>query len=409
MKGFIRILEVFISVAIMLTFIYGYFTFETYSDSNWGNVLAKTRSTDLLNSLYKNGFIEKNVINNNYNEIYDVFRNMSSSSYLTSVTIKGIPKNNITIDVIGNNNNKNDLLEILTPLSFTLKNRSITINVINSTNINDTADIIFFFGYENYTLTKQESLVLLKKEKTIFLFSDISQDDDILKNIFDLNNKSGSEINNDNYFYNSDDASFVSHKIEDYFQNTYWRLNTSSGPANFYIRKNQYHLDTGIDGNGDNVVIYNGKNYTENETFVVDTFNLKVYGVDGNSSTSEDGYTEHADIGVVSRNYIFNDLVGNSRVDTDNKTIIKSSDNFSAAKINYQVTKYGKGRTVWISNYDKKYSDFNQLLKSLILWASGEKIQIGNFINNRGTSSSIFIYSNSSIYSVELSVRPVFS
>ena len=79
-----------------------------------------------------------------------------------------------------------------------------------------------------------------------------------------------------------------------------------------------------------------------------------------------------------------------NKIHMDDKTIIKSLGGGPAAislvKINKEIHKNGKGRSVWFADYDKscppapapctRVERLNSLLKSAVLWASGEKYKM---------------------------------
>lgn len=408
MKGFVKVLEVIVAVSIMFTFVYSYFVIDIYTDESWPSAMNKVEASDLLNSLYKNGTLEEAVMSNNYERLEDMTRNVLPLDMDYRYYIKGIPKRTINITVIGSSQQAKKLENMVSPLEFNFKNRSITINIKNATYFDNSSDISLFFGYENYTLSKEKSFSYLSNDKAIFLFSDYSTGN-ALDEIFGLEPKSGDATTN-NVFYNISNVSLLSYKTNDYFKSSYIRVNTSSGLSEFYIRKNSYQLDTDIDQQGKDVVVFNGNNYTENQSFTVNSENVKVYGVDGNQSTTTNGYKEYADIGITSDNYNFGDLIDDAntnKINADEKTIVKSTNNFSAVKANYQITDYGRGRTIWMAGYEKKYSDYNQLIKALVLWAAGQEEDFGGITTDKGAGSTLFVYSNSSIYSVELSIWPV--
>lgn len=411
MKSIVKMIEVVLASILMLTFVYAYFTIQTFRDQDWNFAINKIKTFDIINSLYINGSLKQLLKDGKFDSIENITSQLLPINLGFRYTIKNIPNNIIHINCVCNEDQEKRLEDMLLPLKFNFKNRTIEIRIKNSSDIDTRAEINFFFGYENYTLTYEQSIVYLRGDKSLFLFSDIIYTQDgILDKIFGLQNKTG-DASPENVFYSVDNVSVVAYKISDYFSNTYWRLNTTAGPATFYIRRVPYQLDTDI-SNGIDVVIFNGNNYTENETFVVDGYTLKVYKVDGNKSTIIGGYREYADIGILNKTYVFNDLIEDvdnlNKIDVDKKTIVKSLNNFSAAKVNVQITEYGKGRTVWVADYDEVYSDFNQLLKSLILWASGERFSFGSSPTGRYATSPFFLYESGNIYVIEFSVWPLF-
>ncbi|MCK5022893.1 MAG: hypothetical protein KAS04_01835 [Candidatus Aenigmarchaeota archaeon] len=67
-----------------------------------------------------------------------------------------------------------------------------------------------------------------------------------------------------------------------------------------------------------------------------------------------------------------------TQLNDDNNRILLSQlgTNVPACVINYNVEGIGKGRTAWISNSSQNYEKYNTVVKSLILWAAGNRYNI---------------------------------
>lgn len=66
-------------------------------------------------------------------------------------------------------------------------------------------------------------------------------------------------------------------------------------------------------------------------------------------------------------------------VDVDEKTVVTNS--ASVVKTNTNIAKNGMGRTVWFANFnyqstDQGINETKQLMKTVVLWASGERFNM---------------------------------
>lgn len=98
--------------------------------------------------------------------------------------------------------------------------------------------------------------------------------------------------------------------------------------------------------------------------------------------------------GNVDSEFRFNKQRDFNNVMIDDKTIIKAppgADKFSLVKVNYGMIN-GSGRTVWSSNYSYTDNNINNLTKALIMWASGERLNMDTYAKNIPTAKTFFKY-----------------
>jgi len=371
MKGFIRIIEAVIASIILLSSL-TYFIHPYLTESGWDTVYLKMKIQDYLTSADINNSLSF-YINENSSLLYEQLASVLSGPIGFSVEIYGLPNDIIYISCLSEED-KDKLTEMLQPTKFIFNGRTIEFRINNISDLNEIdprTNIIFIFNYQK--LDKEKVNKILESKKSIFMISELNENqinDGIMNESFGLKYSSGSDQTAT--FYNITDPSKVSYKIANYFSSIPFRVNTTI-EGKFYLRENEYKLNTYINENGEECVEYEGICYKIGDSFNVTDgeyiWNLKIYDIDGN--ISDDGI-KYADIGLTNKSYIFK--INSKNVEKNNRSIISNS--VSGAVVNYKITKYGYGRTVWLNNYTYIYNDNNQLLKALFLWASGEDYMI---------------------------------
>ncbi|MBI2076705.1 MAG: hypothetical protein HYT72_05660 [Candidatus Aenigmarchaeota archaeon] len=323
-KGFIRILEVIIASLILLASLSFFFAATT---TKTGNELEQMRVEDVLASVQKSGLLESFVKTNDITGLNAKLKALMPQPIDFSIEISGIPNPEIRIGCNCTDAKKTELENILSPLAFSYKQRSIKI-VIQKIKLEEIAgatfDILFFFDKESMFHTnpdKQEKLITnltrFLENGTVFLFSDLQEAD-----VIDLNTKYGPlngfmglkwDAAGANFhigdFYDTGDPKFISYRIADYF------------------------------------AAISGESKNTNFIFVTPPVPLK------------------------------------NKIEVDARTIIKSvgGNGISYVKINREILENGKGRSAWFAKYDRalpQSGKTDSLLKSAVLWASGERYRM---------------------------------
>ena len=381
MKGIIRIVEAVIASIILLSSL-TYFIFPYVAESGWGDLSLKMKVQDYLSSMDINDSLSFYINRNNGTLLYENIAAMLSGPTGFSVEIVGLPNDIIYISCLSEED-RDKLTYMLQPTKFLFNGRSIEFRISNISDIDinkidPRTNIIFIFNYQQ--LDKEKINKILESKKSIFMISELDENqinDGIMNEIFGLKYNSGSD--QIATFYNTTDPSKISYKIAKYFSSIPFRVDVTR-EGKFYLRENEYKLNTYINDNGEECVEYGiGTCYKIGESFNVTDgdyiWNLKVYDIDGNISDDD---TKYADIGLTNRSYIFK--INSKNVEKNDKSVIANL--ISGASVNYKITKYGYGRTVWLNNYTYAYNDNNQLLKSLLLWASGEDYMLISDVSN---------------------------
>jgi hypothetical protein len=390
MKGFVKILEAFIASIILLAALSFYINpyIQRY---DWSKTILETKTKSTLVVLDYSGYLDQLVRGNNKTGLTAKLDSLLPKSIEYSVEVYGIPNPQINIACNCTDSEIDLLKDILQPQTFLFKNREIDLR-INKTSllyIDPRANVLLIFGYKNLSDYMLKLNDFLENGGTLFIVTDLNEaqtNDGVFNDIFGLewDESGGPNPHPEKLFFNTTDPSKKSYKIADYFVNTPIRVNTSAGPGVFYISGDPYTIDTVMNETGE-YVLFESNYYEKGETFVVNGYDVLVYDLDANSSDEDAGFREYADIGILNKQYTFvNPTPGLNLIKVDNKTILETKDGLSASKVNFYITDYGHGRTVWVVDYDKSMTDWNQLFRSLMLWASGERYNMDLYEKKTG-------------------------
>ncbi len=378
-RGFVKILEALIASIIILSSV-SYFINIREGKSMWNEKITQIEAYDALAVLDKTGALQKAIWSNNVSLtasdglIKKMFRPMTDFS----LEVDGLPKPIIYVGCLCNNEETERLRNMLLPGSspkidyFLLDGRPIQIR-INTTDLSDleNIDLLFSFSKSEYENNKDQIEQFLRNDGGVVLLDNITEADlSYLNNIgFGLNWSSSLSQEKNSFWSQSPDK--LSYRISKYFSKVPFRVNTNFGVGTFYIGGNSYDIETHINATTEWVEFPAGSdiNYTEGELFNIGDWTIEVTRI--NANITDEGYNS-VDLTIKDRNFNFSIPVAAdaNQITKDNKTILYNIN--SAVKVNYDVYK-GGGRTAWVSWYPANYSDMNQLLKSIILWTSGEK------------------------------------
>jgi len=387
-KGFIRIIEVVIFSFILFVLLMP--TFFHYSDINdWSKANSLLLCNDLLYSIERNGtfndvlitdpFTDGNNLMKEHKKDIDLLHNITEKVFPVFVDfeyeIKNVAPYNISIGCNCTENEKEWLEEkILTPNYPTVE---FDILRVSLNNLSSTCDLFIIFGDENLSLYKSNITSLLRKRKGFVLIRNFSSEpDSFTKELFGINYSPapGPFPEEDLTFTNLSNKRTAG--IAKRFINNLIRINTTGGTGKLHLKNKTY--DVNISGNFVNITNCS-KTISEGETCTISgVANITLYQIDPLSKDWID--IKIASYNTNKRNYIFRDNFPKT-VEKNNYTILSSGTNSGAnARVlkNYSNSYENEPRVFWIYDYDKNKDDLNLLLKTGIIWASGEHYFIFN-------------------------------
>ncbi len=206
MKGLIKILESIIASVILLASL-SFFFGMNFQQANDPMLLIYAK--DSIAAIHKNGSLIDYIKNNDITKLNKYFRNVLPENTKFSIDIIGIPKPNIRISCNCSEEQKNELEAMLSPLTFTYKQRTIQLSIKENepiTSPDTSADILFLFGYTNLSKYKENINEFLGKGKTIIILSNLTLEninDGVMNNIFGLS-FAASDGSTSGIFYSSD-------------------------------------------------------------------------------------------------------------------------------------------------------------------------------------------------------------
>ncbi len=326
MKGFARILEAIIASIIILTSL-TFFLTVSVKQSNWDSALSEIRAEDAISAGYKTGLMPSFVRSNDNTSLRNLLEGLFSKSTDFSVEIVGMPNPVIFVGCSCSDAQANDISTRLAPLNFTYKGRPIEMRIqrISVTNVPDETNIILFMTYD------------------------------------DLNNayNTANGKNSIEQFMESGGTLFL---IGDLTQ----------GQANSEVIKNIFNLtwsgDSGINAVGKFSDPYNSTNIA---------YNIAKYyeNITGKSAENEnfDQFNTNGDT--------------INKISVDNTTVIQTSNKkFSLVKGRKSIIN-GNGRALWFAE-NSNSGQVNNLTKTAIMWASGERYKMDGAIKKIPSQTS---------------------
>ncbi|MCD6422145.1 hypothetical protein J7L13_02240 [bacterium] len=360
----------------------------------WDYALLETRARDALAVLHTSGSLERFIRFNNATGLEQTLSKLLPESVMFSAEIEGLPKPLIRI---GCNCSDEEIKKLKTMLHINLSNdKVITFNSRNITfgyvkiNLNDLRkkageiDVLLFFGYRNFSPYKSSVENFLKQDKGIFAIADLNAthlDDPYFAYLFNLSSSPGNPAAENSFAY-QDDVEKISYHASRLFTSMPVRIDTHVNTEGyFYIRNEAHNITTAYDGACFVMHDDDATKYRMGEVFTVtdsenSQWHVKIRYIDCDTL---DGRT-FVDISIIDRNYTFK-IINNpnhNRVSANEKTVLSTSNHFASVQVNYDMF-YGKGRAVWMKHYPANRSDVNQLFKSLLLYAAGEKYRMETY------------------------------
>ncbi len=390
MKGIARILEAILASVIILGSL-SYFLVAKVHESRWGYVILENELQDVLVTLTKTGELVNYIRTNDITGLHEELNALLPKTVMYKLEVIGLPKPMIRI---GCNCTESELSKLRKMLhiqrertfEFNGRNLSLGFQRIALSKPSEDLDLIVFFGYRNLSRYSWELENFLQKDKGVLMIANLTDEDlndAYLTELFGLNYKTGHPSRNNN-FVDITNVSTLAYHISRLFGDMPIRIDTNLNTQGyFYLRTSLHNLTTGQDENGSYVLHdLDPTKYREGDVFLATdeddrTWRIKVYKIDADPSDE----VTYADIGIIDRNYTFfiQDPIGENHVAANELTIVKTTNDFASVQINDDVGLYGRGRAVWIKSYDPNATDLNQLLRSLVLYAAGERFAMEHY------------------------------
>jgi len=294
MKGFIKILEVVLSLLLIFG-ILPFFTSFSKSNDEWNNALLSLSLRDILISLDKSGILKSYIVSGNLEGLKNYISSLLPGNVMIEIYVNGIPKNVIKIGCNCTLEEKIRLersLGIYFPedYTFSLRGKIVRFEFLNTNEIEKMgdADVIIFFGCRDLS----KYLNYLNEGKAfIMIGNDICEE-----KIFNITLKDGlvssySQINSN---------SLEPFRIGEYFIDVPIRIYNNS---NFWVKEMSHSLYVCIDNNSlpciriDNLP----EEYHIGDTITIDETRIKIKDIDADES---DGRV-FSDISIIA-SFIFN-------------------------------------------------------------------------------------------------------
>ena len=374
-KGFIRVLEV-----VLFTFlVFGVLmsSFFKYSDSNdWSGVQRLALSHDLLFAFEKEKAFESvlaplpysygpNIYN--INPLNGTTEKILPTIYDYEYEVKNVPPPRISIGCICDSYQADWLRSILEP------NRSLyTVTILNQGNFSDLFQTFVIFGGKNLEPYRENITAALEEGKGFVLVSNFSsQPDNMTRELFGIKYTGGSY--QDVSFRFDDSSGTVPAGISKRYINALRRVRTEGEnfTGKLYLKDRTYSVSQVLEINCVNISLCSGCLREGESCTIANTAKISLFKKDLSA-------LRWIDIKINSesqnpRDYIFRDYVP-LNVERGRDSLLYYG-NYAMA--NAVVGGYGysyetEPRRFWIYDYDKNHDDLNLLLKTGIIWSTGE-------------------------------------
>lgn len=373
-KGLVRVIEVVLFSFILFTIILPNLLPEIPIDRNrWEEVVAYTICNDLLSSMALNRTLEDVLIPENsleYAEDKELLENLTTDIFPPMMDfdyeVKGVPAYNISVGIKSGCNIPNEVFKPnYPPLNF-------SITTLNATSLlsNSSFDVYILCGNIDLSSYEVEVKNLLNKGKGLVLFRNFTTPPDSLtEQLFQIVYEGGGGISKQNITFNNLSNPNTG-RIAKRFVNNIIRINTTGGSGNLNLRDGSYVVNnTGscINITGCHSCLYEG------DSCILDLSNITIYQIDSGGNWFDVKLSSN---GVNPRNYLFIDNVF-LRVNASNSTILSPSSigkSLANARVLEDYTTFyeTQPRVFWIYDFNLTRDDLKLLLKTAIIWASGE-------------------------------------
>ncbi len=386
-KGFIRVVEVVIFSFVLFVLLMP--TFFYYSDTNeWGEVNNLLLCNDLLYSIERNNtfdsilnpFVENLKFGQEHDKDIELLNNITEKVFPVAIDFEYEIKNVAPYEIsIGCNCTQTQInwlsKEILTPSYPTAE---FSIEQVSLNNLSSKYDLFIIFDDVNLSkpAIKSNITAMLERGKGLVLIRNFfSEPDNFTQELFGIDFSGvGYSINNLEF---SNLSTPKTGRIAKRFINNLIRINTS-GPGDtgkIHLKNKTYDVNV----SGDSVNITNCSSIiSEGESCIIDgVTNITLFQIDPL-------FKNWIDIKISAlsnpRNYIFMDDFS-TNVNENNYTILSGGSKAAAntrVLESYSQSYENEPRTFWTHNYNRTRDDLNLLLKTGIIWASGEHYFVFN-------------------------------
>jgi len=388
--GFVRIFEVvlfaFLIFGILLP------SFFKYSDPNdWGKVNTMLISHDLLFSFEKEGFFDRVLFadpkggtdtsitySNNIENLSNMTKLVLPAVYDFEFEIKDIPPPIISVGCICSESEKQWLTDVILTPSYPTYQFAVNTEPLNLSNLSDTFDTFVIFGQQDLDPYRPGIEYLLSKGKGFVMIANITSDPDATtKSLFNVNYIAGVSAVETMYF---DEAGGI-YTIDISKRYVYNLVKVGTMGANFTgnltLKGNAYGVKQNLSEGCVEIASCSPCLYEGESCTIAGVANISLYQIDPYAGRWID--IKISSPGANPRAYDFRGDVPLTAGITRNTIVSDGIYGFAnAAMGGYSPFYETEPRRFWIYGYNTNNDDLNLLLKTGIMWSSGEHFFLFN-------------------------------
>jgi hypothetical protein len=382
-RGFIRVFEAVLFTFLLFGILIPNF-FRYYDPNDWASAKNKMAAQDMLFALEKNQTFDEVFAPDSRSSglSIDILKEIFAeglknntekafpASYDFEYEVKNVPPSRISIGCLCNESDIDWLKsKILTP-SHTTSEFSIT--HIAPNNLSDSFDMFIIFGQQNLEPYRSDITSMLNLGKGFVLVANLSSEpDNMTKELFDTNYNGGPNANANFQF--TDMMNPTTCGISKRYAENLIRIYTQevSLSGKLYLKGNSYDVAQNPENNCINISSCSPCLRENQSCLISGVANITLYQIDPL-------YAEWADIKLSSissnsRNYTFSDYAPLSASIGKNTLLADGTHALANAVLgNYSTTYETEPRRFWIYQYGSSKDDLNLMLKTGIIWSSGE-------------------------------------
>jgi len=381
-KGFVRVIEAILLSLVLISFFLPNILSELpkHKAEDWDEVSGYLICSDLLSSLDVNNsfdyLLTPNKVNPhlNYQKSLETLNNITKSVFPAIVDfeyeIKNVPNYSISVGVDSSCALPDEIFEPNYPPVRIYKN----LHAIPTLFSNNYSTYIIC-GNVDLSMYKNEITNLLNRGKGIVLIRDFSfAPDSFTREIFQIEYTAGGISSGNIIFRNLSNPNTV--RIAKRFINNIIRVDAAGGNGSINLGSNSYFFNI-LPGPCINISGSGCPCLHESDSCALGGANITIYQI-----SAQWFDMKISSSGINKRNYIFSDTYL-ATVKANKYTVLSSFDktkSLANARIleDYALSYETEPRVFWMYNFDKTKDDLKLLLKTAIIWTSGEHFFIFN-------------------------------
>jgi len=379
-KGFIRVVEAILLSLVLLAFFLPNILSELpgYKIEDWENVAGYVICTDLLNSLDAGNYFDSILVPDkknpyqSYKKNIEILKNITEKAFPSVIDfeyeIKNVPNFSISIGMSSSCSLPNEIFEAnYLPIEMHKNSRALSSLFL------DNYSVYVVCGNTNLSKYKDKIFEVLSEGKGIVLIRNFnSQPDYLTKELFQINYTPGGFSSGNIVFNNLSNLNTA--RIAKRFVSNVIRVEASGGSGIINLGSNNYFFNisagqcVNISGSGCPCLY-------ENDSCILGSANITIYRV-----SNQWFEMRLSSSGANRRNYIFSDSYLRT-VKINKYTVLSSSDgtrSLANARVLENYPYETAPRLFWMYDFNKTKDDLKLLLKTAIIWASGEHFFVFN-------------------------------